>query len=56
MSLRKGHKYSSFPQTKGVKANRSAFKKGEITEEKYVNFNKKKIEECVKWQEESVIC
>lgn len=42
----------SFPQTKDVKANRSAFKKGEITEEKYVNFNKKKIEECVKWQEE----
>lgn len=42
----------SFPQTKDVKANRSAFKKGEITEEQYVNFNKKKIEECVKWQEE----
>ena len=42
----------SFPQTKDVKANRSAFKKGEITKEQYVNFNKKKIEECVKWQEE----
>ncbi|MFR5672237.1 hypothetical protein [Agathobacter rectalis] len=26
-----------------------------MTEEKYVNFNKK-IEECVKWQEESAIC
>ena len=38
-----------------VKSNRSAFNKGEITEEKYVNFNKK-IEECVKWQEESAIC
>lgn len=42
----------SFPQTKDVKANRSAFKKGDITKEQYVNFNKKKIEECVKWQEE----
>lgn len=42
----------SFPQTKDVKANRSAFKKGEITKAQYVNFNKKKIEECVKWQEE----
>ncbi len=42
----------SFPQTKDVKANRSAFKRGEITEEQYVDFNKKKIEECVKWQEE----
>lgn len=42
----------SFPQTKDVKANRYAFKKGEITKEQYVNFNKKKIEECVKWQEE----
>lgn len=42
----------SFPQTKDVRANRSAFKKGEITKEQYVNFNKKKIEECVKWQEE----
>lgn len=42
----------SFPQTKDVKENRSAFKKGEITKEQYVNFNKKKIEECVKWQEE----
>ena len=42
----------SFPQTKDVKANRSAFKKGEITKEQYVSFNKKKIEECVKWQEE----
>lgn len=42
----------SFPQTNDVKANRSAFKKGEITKEQYVSFNKKKIEECVKWQEE----
>ena len=42
----------SFPQTKDVKANRAALKKGEITKEQYVSFNKKKIEECVKWQEE----
>ena len=38
----------SFPQTKDVKANRSAFK----TEQEYVDFNKKKIAECVKWQED----
>lgn len=42
----------SFPQTKDVKANRSAFRKGEISKEQYVEFNKKKIEECVRWQEE----
>lgn len=42
----------SFPQTKDVKANRSAFKRGEKTEQEYVDFNKKKIAEYVKWQEE----
>ena len=42
----------SFPQTKEVKANRSAFKKGEISKEEYVDFNKKKIAECVEFQEE----
>ena len=42
----------SFPQTKDVKANRSAFRRGDITEKEYVDFNKKKIAECVKWQEE----
>lgn len=42
----------SFPQTKDVKANRSAFRKGEITKQEYVDFNKAKIAECVKWQEE----
>lgn len=42
----------SFPQTKDVKANRSAFRKGEISKSEYVDFNKKKIEECIKWQEE----
>lgn len=42
----------SFPQTKDVKANRSAYRKGEITQEEYVVFNKKKIAECIKKQEE----
>ena len=42
----------SFPQTKDVKANRSAFRKGEISEQKYKDFNRKKIAECVAWQEE----
>mgnify|MGYP001153293946 FL=1 len=45
----------SFPQTKDVKANRSAFKRGEKTEQEYVDFNKKKIAECVKWQEDKGI-
>lgn len=43
----------SFPQTKDVKANRSAFKRGEISSREYIDFNKKKIAECVKWQEET---
>lgn len=42
----------SFPQTKDVKANRFAYRKGEITQEEYVAFNKKKIAECIKKQEE----
>lgn len=42
----------SFPQTKDVKANRSAFRRGEISEQEYVDFNKKKIAECIAWQEE----
>ena len=42
----------SFPQTKDVKANRSAFRKGKITKQEYEEFNKRKIAECVKWQEE----
>lgn len=42
----------SFPQTKDVKANRSAFRKEEITEQEYVTFNKKKIADCIAWQEE----
>ena len=42
----------SFPQTKDVKANRTAYLKGEISKEEYEAFNKKKIAECIKWQEE----
>lgn len=42
----------SFPQTAEVRANRSKFKKGSISEEEYVAFNKQKIAECVKLQEE----
>ncbi len=42
----------SFPQTKDIKANRAAFRKGEISEQAYKEFNQKKIAECVTWQEE----
>ena len=42
----------SFPQTADVKANRSAYKKNEISKEEYVDFNKKKIAEWVKIQED----
>lgn len=42
----------SFPQTSDVKLNRSSFKKGEISETEYKEFNKKKIAECIKLQEE----
>ncbi|MCR5612355.1 MAG: 5-methyltetrahydropteroyltriglutamate--homocysteine S-methyltransferase [Treponema sp.] len=42
----------SFPQTKEVRANRAAYKKGTITREQYVEFNQKKIAECIKLQEE----
>jgi len=42
----------SFPQTKEVRANRAAYKKGSITREEYVEFNQKKITECIKLQEE----
>ena len=40
-----------FPQTADVKANRAAFKKGEITKAEYDAFNRKKIAECVALQE-----
>lgn len=42
----------SFPQTAEVKAKRSAFRKGAITEEAYTEFLKEKIAECVHFQEE----
>lgn len=42
----------SFPQTKEVRANRSAFKKGQMDEEQYKEFNFRKISECIKLQEE----
>ena len=42
----------SFPQTKEVRANRAAYKKGAITRDQYVEFNQKKIRECIKLQEE----
>lgn len=42
----------SFPQTADVKANRTAHRKGSITDAEYVAFNKAKIKECVSLQEE----
>ena len=42
----------SFPQTAEVRANRAAFRKGEISKEQYVEFNLKKIAECIQLQEE----
>ena len=41
----------SFPQTKEVRANRAAYKKGTISREQYVEFNQKKITECIALQE-----
>lgn len=42
----------SFPQTADVKANRAAYKREEISREAYVDFNKKKIAECIRLQEQ----
>ena len=42
----------SFPQTADVRKNRQAFRKGEISSEQYTEFNKNKIRECIKLQEE----
>ncbi|NLD87626.1 MAG: 5-methyltetrahydropteroyltriglutamate--homocysteine S-methyltransferase [Clostridiales bacterium] len=42
----------SFPQTTDVKANRAAFRNGNIDEEQYIEFNRKKIAECIAMQEE----
>ncbi|WP_326974749.1 5-methyltetrahydropteroyltriglutamate--homocysteine S-methyltransferase [Caproicibacter sp. BJN0012] len=41
----------SFPQTADVRANRSAFKKGRISEKQYMDFNKQKIKDCIELQE-----
>lgn len=42
----------SFPQTSDIRANRTAFRKGNISKEEYIAFNKEKIAECVALQEE----
>ena len=42
----------SFPQTNDVKVKRSTYRKGEVSETEYKEFIKKKITECVRWQEE----
>jgi 5-methyltetrahydropteroyltriglutamate--homocysteine methyltransferase len=42
----------SFPQTADVKANRKSYRKGEISLEQYIDFNKQKISGCISLQEE----
>ena len=42
----------SFPQTAEVRAKRTALKKGTITREEYVEYNQKKIAECIRLQEQ----
>lgn len=42
----------SFPQTKDVRANRSAYKKGRVDENQYREFNRDKIRKCIRLQEE----
>ena len=42
----------SFPQTQDVRANRRAYKKGEISREQYEQFNRNKIAECIKFLED----
>ena len=42
----------SFPQTADVRAKRSAYRKGELSESDYNQFIEEKIAECVKLQEE----
>ena len=42
----------SFPQTQDVRKNRQEFKKGLKSKEEYIEFNRKKIAECIKLQEE----
>jgi hypothetical protein len=45
----------SFPQTADVRENRRAFKKGEISEEQYVSFNKKKLLNVLLFKKKSVL-
>ena len=42
----------SFPQTHEIRKNRFDYKKGRISKEQYVAFNKAKIAECIKLQED----
>lgn len=42
----------SFPQTQDVRANRTAFRKSQITQSEYEEYNRKKIADCVHKQEE----
>ena len=42
----------SFPQTREVKRNRAAFRKGEKSHQEYVEFTQRQIAECVRLQEE----
>ncbi|MCW1360327.1 5-methyltetrahydropteroyltriglutamate--homocysteine S-methyltransferase [Campylobacter sp. CCS1377] len=42
----------SFPQTKEVRSNRLAFKQNKINIDTYTSFNRNKIKECIKIQEE----
>ena len=41
----------SFPQTKEIKQNRARYRNGEVTEAEYTEFNRRKIAECVAFQE-----
>ncbi|MBN1403547.1 MAG: 5-methyltetrahydropteroyltriglutamate--homocysteine S-methyltransferase [Opitutales bacterium] len=43
----------SFPQTKEVRANRAAFKKGDIDSEQYEAFIRSEIEHCIRIQEKA---
>lgn len=42
----------SFPQTEDVRRTRQLFRKGKVAKEEYVEFNKNKIADCIKLQEE----
>ena len=42
----------SFPQPADVRANRLAYRKGELTQDQYHAFNRSKIKDCVRRQEE----